>query len=253
MTKQVHVSEDGQMLNLERQNEILQLLIQRKSMTVKALAELLFTSESTIRRDLNELEKVGKVRRTFGGVVLEETLTKEVPHILRKSQNYQAKQIIAKKAREYIENGKVIFLDASTTVAHLVPILSEFSDLTVITNSPATAMKLGEERIRTFCTGGELLMTSQAFVGTQSEEFIKGFNADIMFFSSRGISEDGRITDSSVEESRIRQVMMGQAKKKIYMFDSSKLGREYMFNLCHVKEADAFITEKSDILFEKGN
>ena len=100
MTEQVHVSEDGQMLNLERQNEILQLLIQRKSMTVKALAELLFTSESTIRRDLNELEKAGKVRRTFGGVVLEETLTKEVPHILRKSQNYQAKQIIAKKARE---------------------------------------------------------------------------------------------------------------------------------------------------------
>ena len=67
------------MFNIERQNEILQLLQQRKSMAVQELSKLLFTSESTIRRDLNELEKSGKVRRTFGGVVLEETLNKEVP------------------------------------------------------------------------------------------------------------------------------------------------------------------------------
>ncbi len=231
------------MLNLERQNEILALLRQRKSMTVRTLSELLFTSESTIRRDLSELERAGKVRRTFGGVVLEETLTKEVPRLLRQTQNHEAKQIMAQKAKAFIENGKVIFLDASTTVAHLVPVLAEFSDLTVVTNSPSTSLELGNVGIRTFCTGGALLPSSQAFVGAQAEDFIRRFNADLMFFSSRGVTNDGRITDSSVEESRLRQVMMQHAKKKIYLYDTSKLGKEYMVNLCHIDELDEVVSE----------
>ena len=231
------------MLNLERQNEILALLRQRKSMTVRTLSELLFTSESTIRRDLSELERAGKVRRTFGGVVLEETLTKEVPRLLRQTQNHEAKQIMAQKAKAFIENGKVIFLDASTTVAHLVPVLAEFSDLTVVTNSPSTSLELGNVGIRTFCTGGALLPSSQAFVGAQAEDFIRRFNADLMFFSSRGVTNDGRITDSSVEESRLRQVMMQHAKKKIYLYDTSKLGKEYMVNLCHIDEVDEVVSE----------
>lgn len=232
------------MLHLERQNEIMALLRERKSMTVHSLSELLFTSESTVRRDLSELERAGKVRRTFGGVVLEETLTKEVPRLLRQTQNHEAKQTIAQKARAYLANGKVIFLDASTTVAHLVPVLTEFSDLTVVTNSPSTSLELGNVGIRTFCTGGALLPSSQAFVGAQAEDFVRRFNADLMFFSSRGVTNDGRITDSSVEESRLRQVMMQHAKKKIYLYDTSKLGKEYMVNLCHVDEVEAHINEK---------
>ena len=232
------------MLNLERQNEIMALLRERKSMTVRALAELLFTSESTVRRDLSELERAGKVRRTFGGVVLEETLTKEVPRLLRQTQNHEAKQKIAQKARAYLSNGKVIFLDASTTVAHLVPVLAEFSDLTVVTNSPSTSLELGNVGIRTFCTGGALLPSSQAFVGAPAEDFVRRFNADLMFFSSRGVTEDGRITDSSVEESRLRQVMMQHAKKKIYLYDTAKLGKEYMVNLCHIDEVDEVVNEK---------
>ena len=237
------------MLHLERQNEIMTLLHERKSMTVRALSELLFTSESTVRRDLAELERAGKVRRTFGGVVLEETLTKEVPRLWRQSQNHEEKQIIARKARAALANGKVIFLEASTTVAHLVPILAEFSDLTVITNSPSTSLELGNLGIRTFCTGGALLPSSQAFVGAQAEDFICRFNADLMFFSSRGITEDGRITDSSLEESRLRQIMLAHTKKKIYLFDSTKLGKEYMVNLCHVNEVDSFLSDKDPSYF----
>ena len=145
------------MFNIERQKEILHILEQRKSISVSELARLLYTSESTVRRDLSELERSGKVRRTFGGVVLEETLNREVPLLLRRSQNHEAKQKIAAKAASLIQNDQVIFLDASSTVAHLVPYLAKFSDLTVITNSPNTALELGSLGIRTYCTGGLLL------------------------------------------------------------------------------------------------
>lgn len=232
------------MFYMERQNEILQWLQQRKSMTVRELAKLLFTSESTVRRDLNELERSGKVRRTFGGVVLEETLNREVPLLLRRSQNHEAKQEIAKRAAALVANDQVIFLDASSTVAHLVPHLGKFSNLTVITNSPNTALELGNLGIRTYCTGGLLLDASQAFVGAEAEDFVRRFNADLMFFSSRGVDEAGNITDSSAEESHLRRVMMANARKKYYLYDLSKAGKKYMYTLCTAKEVDGSICEE---------
>ena len=231
------------MFNIERQEEIINILIQRKSVTVHTLAELMHISESTVRRDLCELEKEGRIRRTFGGAVLEETLTNEVPLLLRKSRNNESKKIIARKAKELVSNGKVIFLDASSTVSYLVPHLAEFSGLTVITNSPNTSIELGELGIRNYCTGGLLLDASLAYVGGEAEDFLRRFNADIMFFSSRGISHDGVVTDSSAQESQIRKIMMQNSKRKYYLYDSSKLGQKFMYNLCDVRELDGAITE----------
>lgn len=232
------------MFLIERQKEILQLLQTRKSMTVTELSKLLFTSESTVRRDLSALERLGKVRRTFGGVVLEETLNREVPLLLRRSQNHEAKQKIAEKAARKVENDQILFLDASSTVAHIVPHLGKFSNLTVITNSPNTAIELGNLGIRTFCTGGLLLDASQAFVGAEAEDFVRRFNADVMFFSSRGIDYDGNITDSSAEESHLRKVMLFHARKKYYLYDTSKSGKKYLYNLCTTADTDEVIDEQ---------
>ena len=231
------------MFNIERQNEIMRLLQQRKSMTVSELSGLLFASESTVRRDLSELERSGKVRRTFGGVVLEETLNREVPLLFRRTQNHEAKQRIAIKAKELVKNDMVIFLDASSTVEHIVRFLGEFLNLTVITNSPNTAVELGNLGIRTYCTGGLLLDASQAFVGAEAEDLVRRFNADIMFFSSRGIDNDGNITDSSAEESHIRMVMMANSKMKYYLYDTSKLGKKFLYNICAAGDIDGCICE----------
>ena len=208
------------------------------------LSELVYASESTIRRDLTELEKSGKIRRTFGGAVLEETLTKEVPLLLRQNQNSQIKQQIAKRAAEYIKNGQVIFMDASSTVAHLIPYMSQFKDLTVITNSPQTSIELGKANIRNFCTGGFLLENSIAYVGQHAENFLRRIRADIMFFSTRGYQpETGEITDSSIEESELREVMLRQAKKKVFLCDSSKFGKGYLYNLCNREDIDVMISD----------
>ena len=232
------------MFNIERQEKILEILRKRKSVTVQKLAELVYASESTIRRDLTELEKGGQIRRTFGGAVLEETLTKEVPLLLRQSQNHHMKEQIAKKAVEHIKNGQVIFMDASSTVSHLVPLLSQFKGLTVITNSPQTSIALGKANVRNFCTGGFLLENSIAYVGQHAENFLRHIHADIMFFSCRGYQpETGEITDSSIEESELRTVMLKQAKKKVFLCDSSKFGKEYLYSLCNREEIDAIISD----------
>lgn len=228
----------------ERYNKILDILEKRSSASVHYLAQALYVSEPTIRRDLAVLQEQGKIRRTFGGAVLSDLINKEVPLALREQENRRAKDTIARMAAKYIRDGQIIFLDASSTASYLTPYLASFSDLTVITNSPKTSLKLAELKIRSLSTGGLLLENSISFVGAHAENFVRNFNADIFFFSCRGVTEDGQLTDSSMEESQLRRVMMEHSKKQIYLCTSDKIGTQYMYNLCDVSGIDGILCEK---------
>lgn len=232
------------MYNLERQTEILNILKEKKSISVNNLSKLLYVSAPTVRRDLTELEVQGKVLRTHGGVILRKTAESEIPLMLREDQNQISKKRIAQKAAEYVKNGDVIFLDASSTAAYLVPFLENLSDIVVMTNSPKTSIKLGEKNIKNYCTGGLLLPHSVAYVGNSVGEFAANINADVFFFSSRGYTEDGFITDSSIEEATAKRVMMKNAQRVYYLSDSTKKNKKYIYNICSVKDVDGIITEE---------
>lgn len=229
----------------ERYHEIIKILKERNGASVHFLAEQLHVSEPTIRRDLTVLEQQERIRRTFGGAVLNDMSTSEIPLSLRESENRQPKEIIAKKAIEHISDGKVIFIDASSTASNLIKYLPGFSNLTIITNSPKNSLKLAELRVRSFCTGGLLLENSIAYVGKQAEDFVRNFNADLFFFSSRGLSDDGVLSDSSIEESELRRVMMEHSRKKIFLCTSDKIGKSYMYNLCRLGDVNEVISEIS--------
>ena len=231
------------MYNIERQNEIINILVEKKSISVNKLAKILYVSAPTVRRDLSELEQQGKVLRTHGGVILRMTAESEIPLMFREEQNSIAKQIIANKASKIVQNGSVIFLDASSTAAHIIPFLKKFSDIVVITNSPKTSMKLGENNIKNYCTGGQLLMHSVAFVGSETEKFISNINADLLFFSSRGYMSGGFITDSSVEEAAIKKAMIRNSEKSFYLCDSSKKNKKYLYNICSTEDVTGIINE----------
>ncbi len=231
------------MYNIERQEEILKLLIVHKSISVQKLSTLLYTSAPTIRRDLSALEACGKVTRTHGGAVLARSPDGEIPLALRQTQNNLSKEVIAKKAAAYIKDGDVIFMDASSTVSALIPHMKRVNDIVVITNSPKTSILLGEEGIKNYCTGGFLLNQSVAYVGSEAERFLERMNADLCFFSGRGVSADGIITDSSYEETAIRRVMLKNAEKCYFLCDSSKLGKKYMNRICSLDEIEAILCE----------
>lgn len=233
------------MYSLERQEEILEILAKKRSISVKELARILYVSEPTVRRDLTMLEEQGKIQRTHGGAVLRMVPDAEIPLMFREDKNNSAKRIIAEKAAEYISDGDVIFLDASSTVACIVPLLEKFNDLIVITNSPKTSVKLGEKGIKNYCTGGLLLSHSVAFVGSQTERFISEINADLFFFSSRGYTENGMITDSSESEAAVKKAMLKNSARAFYLCDSSKKNNKYAFNICKTSDVFAVLDEKT--------
>lgn len=238
------------MLQYERQKSILDYLKINKSATVKELAGVIYTSEASVRRDLAELEKNGHIKRVYGGVMLASHANEVVPFELRDSANTKVKDEIAKTAAELIKSGDTVFMDASTTVFRICKYIKDKSNIKIITNNIRIAQELGASDIKVYCTGGEFFGKRDCFLGPFAENFIENVHADIMFFSSQGISEQGIISDVDERENSLRAKMLGNAKRKVFLCDYSKVGIVRPFILCGKEEIDEIICEK-EIKFKK--
>ena len=231
------------MLGSERQNEIINYLRIHGSASVKKLTGIVFASEATVRRDLNELEKIGSVRRIFGGATLAVGADKQIPLFVREQEDGAAKTEICRRAAEMISDGSVIFVDGSSTAQHLIPFLSRFKDIIVITNGLKIAGMLYEMHIKTYCTGGRLLEGSSVFVGKDAQSFVDRFNTDICFISCKGLDENGKFSDTSEEETELRRRVLANAKKKVVLLTAQKIGRSYIHTLCKASEVDEIYTD----------
>lgn len=230
------------MLKNQRQTEILDMLSKEKFLSVNTLAERLYASLPTVRRDLTSLELAGLVKRCHGGVMLYEG--KETsPVYFRQGKNAQAKAKMGKVAASLVRTGDVIYADASSTVLHIADHLDKNSKCTVITNGLLAAKKFAELGATVYSTGGRLLTDSYAFVGHSSEESLDKYNADIMFFSAASLSDKGSISDWAEEECNMRVAMSKHAKVKVFMCDSSKFGTTSAFKLFSISKVDYVITD----------
>ena len=116
-------------------------------------------------------------------------------------------------------------------------------NLTIITNSVRILEKLRGQHIRCYLTGGSPVQNSYALVGSLAEQTISGFNANICFFSSQGISKDGTISDQSERETALRKLMIRNSKIQYFLFDGSKYDKHLAFRLGPVQNITGFITD----------
>jgi DeoR family lactose phosphotransferase system repressor len=231
------------LIKKERQDAILSTLNRKQFCSVSELAKQLYVAPITVRRDLMEMEASGLLKRCHGGASVVDYANREVPYELRSRENASAKARIAKKAVHLIHHGDTVFLDASTTVAHMADYIDAQLELTIITNSIRVLEKLRGKGMRCYLTGGMLLENSSALVGRIAEDAVSALYADICFFSSQGITDEGIITDFSEDETRLRKCMLANAKKKIFLYDQSKLGKQFLFKVCSQDELTAVITD----------
>ncbi len=229
----------------ERHRRILEELKAKPDITVRELSLLLCVSEPTVRRDFTELHRKGIITKIYGGAILNQgAADREIPFLLRENEKSTVKAEMGAKAARLVSDGMVIMLDGSTSAYHLVPYLARRKDLIVITSGAKTAVALAEANIRTFCTGGQMLIHSFSYVGEQAESFVRNINADLLFFSCHGLTEQGQMTDRAIEEANIRKVMFTSCKKKFLLCDSSKFGKTCFYNMGSVQTIDGIISEK---------
>lgn len=229
----------------EREEKILSALLEKDHLTTQELSAKLFVSQPTLRRDLVKLEQKGKIIRTHGGAQLvKKSADVKIPFFLREQEQNDAKAAIAQQAVKFIRDGSIIMLDGSTSAYNLVPHLSKFKNLIVITSSAKSSFLLGRMGINNICTGGRMITSSLCYIGEDAERTVAQYNADIVFFSARGLTMDGILTDDLVEENSLRRAMLRHAKKRVLLCDSSKLNHVYLNNLCHLSEVDEIICEQ---------
>ena len=208
------------------------------------LAKALFVSEPTIRRDLTLLNSSGKIIRTHGGAIYRDEPGVNIPLSYREKEHSDAKQAIAKKCLSLINDGDTVMVDSSSSALALLKLLGAKKSIIVVTNSAKAALILAETNVKTFVAGGQLQRNSCAFTGSFAEEFLRGFNADICFFSVRTLTRDGKLTDNSIDENGVRRVLISQSKKSVLMLDSQKIGEPCPNTLCRLNEVDFVVSER---------
>ena len=166
----------------------------------------------------------------------------KIPFMVREYEESKAKIEMAKKAIELVNDNDVIFLDASTSAYNLIPFLVTKSNIIVITNSVRALSALAQLNISTVSTGGSLIASCMALVGEEAYKTIDSFKADVFFFSCRGISDDGELTDIHPSENYVRAKMMANSKRSYLLCAKNKFGKSYYHKLCNKDELDGVIT-----------
>lgn len=232
------------MLINQRRAQILALLQREKFVTVAWLCRSLYASPATIRRDLAEMEEQGSLLRMRGGAGLPEGSNSDMPLLLRTQKEREKKETIAALAAHYAESASTIFMDSSSTVYYLARQLRNYGGKSVITSGLATLNYLNEQTgAVVYCTGGRLLNQS-SFVGPQSTETVRGFFADVLFFSCCGFSAENGPTDAEEENAIVKRAMLSGAKRKILLCDSTKFGPDFFCRICRTGAVDLLITDR---------
>ncbi|AOR23837.1 DeoR/GlpR family DNA-binding transcription regulator [Clostridium taeniosporum] len=227
------------MFTEERYNIILQELKAKGIISVVELVKLLDASESTVRRDLNNLHNEGLLKKIHGGATLitTETAKHDYKVNVRKSLNTDKKIEIAKYAASLIEDGELIYLDAGTTTEALIQFI-EAKDIIVVTNAIVHAKKLLEKNIRTLILGGELKTVTEAIVGPISIEHLKKYNFTKGFFGTNGVTNENGYTTPDINEAMVKSEAIKRCNKAFVLCDESKLNEVSFITFAAIKDAE---------------
>ena len=228
------------MYQKERIDNIVKLLEKDKYLTVKYIAGKIGYSNATINRDLNILEKKKIIKRTYGGV---EIIKRDLPPLpFRYEYAKNAKKKIAKKACEFIKDGERVFIDGTTTTEYMGEYLTEKKDITVITPNIELALNLSKYGMEVIVLGGKLI-EGPMVQSSITVENARKFMADKFFFSTRGVSSDGKIMQHSDNSCDLYFAMKENSKKIYYLVDKKKLDLECNFKLFDIEEIDTVISD----------
>ncbi len=197
------------------------------AVTVAELESRFGVSPMTARRDLDELDRRGMVRRTHGGAVLPGIAAHEDSFARRLDESADAKRCLADAAVSLLRPRQTVFLDSSTTAYRVAERMIEAGvAATVLTNS-LPVMEIvrarGSPGLELIGVGGTLRRLTRSFVGPIAVRTVLGHFADRMFLSVKGITEAGVMTDADALEAEVKRAMIERAGETVLLVDRAKL------------------------------
>ena len=251
-------AEVKQMLQYERFEKIIDMLRQQPSVRVTDLVPILDASESTIRRDIAELDKEGRLRKVFGGAVALEAKrpgngtagadTARKVNVQHRDIDAKAKSRVDEKtkvavrAAALIEEGDLVYIDAGTTTGSMIEHIDCYS-ATYVTNGVRHAIDLAERGFRTYLLSGLIKASTEAIIGYDAVDSLKKYHFDKCFIGTDGIDQENGLTTLDIEESMVKTEVIRRSGKVYVLADSSKFGLVAKIKFASL-EAGTIITDQ---------
>lgn len=227
------------MLQYERFEKIIDLLQEQSSVRVTDLVPILDASESTIRRDIAELDKEGRLRKVFGGAVSldvqrngdgrgDAEAVRQV-NVERRDVDAKARRQVDEKtkvavcAAGLIEDGDLVYIDAGTTTGSIIEHITCRS-ATYVTNGARHAIELARRGFRTYLLSGQMKPSTEAIIGYDAVDSLKKYHFSKCFIGTDGIDLENGLTTSDIEESMVKGEAIRRSEAVFILADSSKFG-----------------------------
>lgn len=229
----------------ERQQLIVNLLVENKTVDLDDLADRFAVSKMTIHRDLDDLEQAGVLRKVRGGATIDAGMQFESDFRIRERQGYEAKVAMAQSALELVEPGMTVMVNDGSMAAVLGEMLLQKRPLTLITNNAAIMERLkAETGITLIALGGIYSAKFNAYLGVVTEESLSRLRADIAFISTPAVC--GRLAyhmDDNVV--RAKRAMMASSGRACLLVNHQRIGHTALHVMADLADFDAVITDSA--------
>jgi len=236
----------AEMIPAQRRALVLEHIRTRGAASIHELAESIGASSSTIRRDLEELERKGYLARSHGGALLQHTTspTFEPEAAIAAEFSRAEKRAIGAAAAELLGAGEAVIFDSGSTVQEAArAAVRRNLVLTAVTNDLATGQILASaENIRVVIPGGTVRSGSFTLSGEPGQQFLGTLRADVAFIGIHAIA-DGFLTETTLEIASMKRAMIAAARRVILLADATKLNQSAFCRVCDTGRIDLLLTD----------
>ena len=226
-----------------RKQLILEILNKDSEIRIADLSKQLNTSVVTIRKDLDELEREGLLKRVRGGAILNYRGQNSAVYLDRMKVKKDEKMMIAAAAANLISDGDTVIINSGSTTLYCTQALRTKKNLIVITNAVQVFNEISYCRnITTFFLGGRFDPDIQATFGDDTNEQLARYKADKLIIGMDGADIHAGATTYNYVEATAMRLMMKCAKEKILVVDDSKIGRAALVRIGMLSEFDVIVT-----------
>lgn len=236
-----------------RLQELLGVINAQGRVRVNDLCKQFNVTPATIRKDLSRLEETGLIHRVHGGAIsLAESSNLELTSLEKTGIHTAKKQLIARRACQYVKPGRVIALDSGTTTMELAKLICSIPDLTVITNDLAIALHLEKNaRHNVILLGGTVRTDFHCTVGGSVLDMLESLNIDTLFLGTNAIDSQWGLSTPNLEMAGVKRKLMERSRRTVLLADSSKFGRVSLARFADMEQVDVLVTDddaESDVL-----
>jgi len=230
------------MLQEERYKLIMKEINLHNKVLSTDLSTLLNVTEDTVRRDLKNLSKTGKIIKVHGGAI--NRSFNALYHANNSVYAQQEKQKIAEKALSLLKNDMLILTEGGTTMIELAKKIPDNLRATFFTLSPLVALALSEHtNLNVITLGGTLNKDASLVTGASVINQLASINVDLCLMGANAISIQEGLTDSNWDVVQVKTAMFRTAKRTGVLTISEKLNSIQRMNISGINQINYLITE----------